>query len=72
MLDTGVYAGEYLDGHKAPLAANTIATNIFSQVDEEGNKFILFDKIVNNCVDGTDTMHQEAFVITNNWGKIQR
>ena len=66
MLYTRVCAGEYLDGYKAPLAANTIAPNIFSQVDEEGNKFILFDKIVNHCVDGTNTMQQDAFIVTNN------
>ena len=31
MLDTRVYYSEYLDGHKASLAANTIAENLFSQ-----------------------------------------
>ena len=34
ILDTRFYEVEYLDGHKASLAANNIAENIFSQVDE--------------------------------------
>ena len=34
MLDTIVFEVEYLDGHKASLAANTIAENLFSKVDE--------------------------------------
>ena len=38
ILDTRVYEVEYLDGHRASLSANTIAENIFSQVDEEGNR----------------------------------
>ena len=39
ILDTRVCEVEYLDGHKAALAANTIAENLFSQVDLEGNIF---------------------------------
>ena len=46
MLGKIFYEVEYLDEHKASLAANTIAENIFSKVDEEGNRFVLFDEIV--------------------------
>ena len=41
LLDSRIYEVEYLDGHKAALSANTIATNMFAQIDEEGNRFIL-------------------------------
>ena len=65
-MGTIVYEVEYLDGNKASLSANTIAANIFSQVDEEGNIFVMFDEIVNHSVDDTETMHQYAFVFSKN------
>ena len=37
LLDTRIYEVEYLDCHKASLAANTIAESMFAQVDEEGH-----------------------------------
>ena len=48
MLDTIVYEVEYQDVHKVSLDVNTIAENIFSQVDEEGNRLVLFYDIVDN------------------------
>ena len=56
MLYTRVYVGEYLDGYKAPLAANTIAKNIFSQFDKYGDRLVLFDDKVYHCVDGKDNI----------------
>ena len=61
-----------MDGHKASLYANTIPENIFLQVDEEVNRLVLFDEIVYHRVDGTDTMKQDDFIISNNVGKRQR
>ena len=37
ILDTRLYEVEYVDGHKASLSANVIATNLFYQIDKEGN-----------------------------------
>ena len=51
MLDTGFYEVEYIYRYKASLSTNTFAENIFSQVDEKGNIFLLFDEIVDHCVD---------------------
>ena len=33
--DTRIYEVEYVDGHKASLSANSIAQNMFAQVDDE-------------------------------------
>ena len=44
ILDTRVYEFEYVDGHKASLTANDIAQNMFAQVDDNGNRHVLFDK----------------------------
>ena len=46
ILDTRLYEVEYLDGFGAHMAANTIAENMFEQVDKEGNKEVLFDEII--------------------------
>ena len=35
--DTTLYEVEYQDGYKNVLTANTVALNIFAQVDKEGN-----------------------------------
>jgi hypothetical protein len=41
ILDTRMYEVEYTDGHKASLAANAIAANMFAQIDNEGNRHVL-------------------------------
>ena len=72
MFYTRVYEVEYLDLYKASLSVNNIAENLFSRADEEGNRFVLFDEIMDHRVDGTDTMHQDASVVSNNGGKRRR
>jgi hypothetical protein len=37
ILDTRLYEVEYLDGHKAAMAANFIEENILAQVDHDGH-----------------------------------
>ena len=59
-----MYEVNYQDGHMAALAANLITENIFFQVDEEGNRSILFDEIVDVRTDGTQVLQQDAFVTT--------
>jgi hypothetical protein len=65
-LDTRLYEVEYLDGHKAALSANTIAENLFAQVDNDGHRQILFDSIVGHRTDGTETTEEKAFVVSAN------
>ena len=48
----------------AVLADNLIAENIFAQVDEEGNRPVLFDKILDVRKDGTQVLQQDTFVTT--------
>ena len=53
ILDSRVYEIEYLDGNKVSLAANSIAENLFAQVDKEGNRHVLMDTITNYRVDSS-------------------
>ena len=66
-----MYEVEYPDGHKASLSANAIAQNMFAQVDEEGNRHVLFDAIIDHRVDGTEVKAMDAF-ITNKVGHKRR
>ena len=72
ILDTRIYEVEYLDGYKASLAANTIAENLFSQVDEEGNRYVLLDAIADHRVNGEQLNDDEAFIRSANGGKRRK
>ena len=39
ILDTRMYKVEYADGYKTSMTANAIASNLFSQVDQDGKRF---------------------------------
>ena len=66
ILDTRVYEVEYADGHKASMAANTIARNLFAQVDAESNYYALFDKISDHRTDSKEINPQDAFITAKN------
>lgn len=48
LLDSRVYEVQSPDGHTEEFAANTIADNICSQVDTEGNQYLLLSEIINH------------------------
>ena len=72
ILDSRIYEVEYLDGHRASLTANTIAENLFSQVDEEGNRFALLDAVIDHRVDGTEVKQDDAFITSANGGRRRK
>ena len=59
-----MYEFEYQEGHTAALAVNLISDNLFAQVDEESNRSVLFDDIVDDSTDDTQVLQQDAFVTT--------
>ena len=63
---------QYHDGHKASLTANTIAKNLFSQVDEEGNRHVLLDCIIDHCTNGTELPIDETYFTSKNGGSCKR
>ena len=64
IINTRIYEVKYQDGRTAALAANLIDGNLFAQVDEEGNRSVLFDKIVDVRTDGTQVLQQDVFMTT--------
>ena len=69
ILDSIIYEVEYLNGYVVTMAANVISKNLFAQVYQEGNIFVLVESIVDTRTDGTQTLQQDAFVITNSGTK---
>ncbi len=72
LLDTRLYEVEYADGHKASLAANTVAITMFAQVDAKGNRHVLFDGIIDHHTDGTEIKSDKAFITSHNGGRRRK
>ena len=72
ILDTRVYEVKYVDGHKASLNANAIAQNMFAQVDDKGNRHVLFDEIINHCHTVLDLKQADAFTVTSKGNRRRR
>ncbi len=53
LMDTRIYDVQFPDGHTEEFAANTIAENIYSQVDAEGNQYLLLKEITDHKRDGS-------------------
>ena len=59
-----MYEVEYHDGYVAAMAANLITENLFTQVDQEGNIFVLIESIIDTRNGGSHALHKYAFVIS--------
>ena len=64
ILDSRMYEVEYQDSTKASLAAKYIAENLFTQVDQEGNRHALLDELIDYRVNGCEVKLQDAFITT--------
>ena len=72
ILDSRMYEVEFQDGYKTSLAANTIAENLFAQIDDEGNRQVLFNEIIDHRTNGKQVLQQDAFVTTRTGTKRRR
>ena len=68
-LESRIYEVENRNVYVAAMAANIIDENLFTQVDQEGNIFVLIKSIINRRTDGTQTLQHYKFVITNSGTK---
>ena len=69
ILDTRMYEVEYVDGHKASLTEKSIAQNMSAQVNDKGNKPVLFDKIIDNHCTALALKQADTFIFTSS-GKM--
>ena len=52
ILYTRMHEVKYAESYKTSLASDTIANNLFAQVDAEGNRHVIFDKIMDHRTNG--------------------
>ena len=62
LLDTRQYAVEFKDGRSESLSANQIAQNLYSQLDEEGNSYLLLEDIIDHRSNSSAIEKSDAFV----------
>ena len=67
-----MYEVKYEDVHKVAMAANAIVSNLFAQVDQEGQRVVLFDKIIDWQMDGSQIKLGDAFIHISNRKKRRR
>jgi hypothetical protein len=70
--DTRVFEVEYSDGHTTTMSANKIAECLFAQVDQEGNRLLLLDEVVDHRSTKDAITHADAFTNTSNERRRRR
>ena len=70
--DTRLYEVEFLDGTVETMAANVIAENILSQVDEEGHRQLMIDEIVDHRTNDDAVSTENAYYNMPNGTKRRR
>ena len=61
ILDMGLYEVQFEDGRVDTYSANVIAENIFEQVDDEGERWLLMDEIVDHCKAKDTVSHKDQY-----------
>ena len=69
ILDTRMYKVKYADGYKTSMTTNEISSNLFSQVDQDGQRFLLFNAIIYSRTDGTQIRVGGSFIHLSNGNK---
>jgi hypothetical protein len=59
-LDTRLYEVQMQDGAIIEYAANTIAENLYSQIDEQGNKHLIFKAIIDHRRDNSTVLEHHV------------
>ena len=72
ILDTRMYKVEYSNGYKISMTATAIASNLFSQVNQDGKRFLLFNAIIDSHNDGTQIKEGDYFIRMSNGNKRGR
>ena len=56
----------------ASLSENELATNLSSQVEEYGKRYVLFDEIVDHRIDGSEVQDEDAIIRSENGGRHRK
>ena len=72
ILDTNMYKFEYADGYKTSMIANAISSNLFLQVNQDGQRFVLLNAIIESRTYGTQIKEGESLIHIYNVNKRRR
>ena len=72
ILHSWMYEVDYEDGHKVAMAANAIASNLFAQFDQDEQRFLLFNEIIDWRTDGSQIKSEDTFIHISNGNKRRR
>ena len=72
MLKTNIYEVIFPDGLVSKYAANIIAENIFSQVDEDRYRYQLLDHIMDHKSNDQAVWPEDAFTVSRNGKRVRR
>ena len=64
--NTSLYKVEYIDGTIETLSAKIITENILSQIEKEGHRQLLMDRIIDNQTDKDAIKEDDNFYTTGN------
>ena len=68
-----MYKVEFPDGEVRPYAANIIAKNIWSQVDPEGQRYVIFEPIIDHHIDSAIAVSKtNMYLIVNGRRTMQK
>jgi hypothetical protein len=67
-----MYQVEFNDGSRHDYTANTIAEAMYSEVDDEGNKYLLLNSIIDYRTNATAVRNDNAFIQGKNGNKHRR
>ena len=72
ILNTKIYDVMFPDGSVSQYAANIIAENIYSQIDEDGYRYQLLESILDHRKDGRAIPKSEGYVVSKNGNKARK
>ena len=67
-----MYEVEYANEYKTVMTANAIASNLFYQVNQDGQRFVLFNVIIDLRTDGTQIKEGDSLIHMYNGNKRRR
>ena len=67
-----MYEVEYADVYKTSITTNSIESNLFSQVDQDGQRFLLFNDIIDSRTESTQIKEGDSFIHMSNGNKRSR
>ena len=72
ILDTRMYKVEYADGYRTAMTSNAISSNLFYQVDQDRQRFLLFNAIIDSRTYGTQIKEGEYFIHMSNGNRRRK